>query len=183
MLEPPPRYFLTCCCCCNPQQCPTQHDIRAISGGVEILLPAGAKAPRLHTFARNSRNKLPQHEVTHAGMGTWSPRVPQSKTPQLASRSCPSDAEQLWRQSGDDIPPLSIRTKAPRLFFTQVFLRTSRNSRYRSWDLAFREPALRCSIPALPDADKLWRHGGGKIPLSIGTKTPRHHASLHGVQP
>ena len=71
MLEPPPRYFLTCCCCCNPQQCPTQHDIRAITSGGEILLPAGAKAPRLHTFARNSRNKLPQHEATHAGMGTW----------------------------------------------------------------------------------------------------------------
>ena len=56
---------------------------------------------------------------------------------------------------------------------TQAFALTSRSSRYRSWDLALRESALRCSIPALPDANKLWRHGGGKSQLSIGTKAPR----------
>jgi hypothetical protein len=33
---------------------------------------------------------------------------------------------------------------------TQAFAQTSRSSRYRSWDLALREPALRCSIPACP---------------------------------
>ena len=84
----------------------------------------------------------------------WAHRAPCSAVPNplLAFRSCSADALQLWRQSGDKIP-LSIRPKTPRVLLTQVSLRSSRNSRYRSWDLALREPALCCSIPALPDAD------------------------------
>ncbi len=84
----------------------------------------------------------------------WAHRAPCSVVPNplLASRSCPADALQLWRQSGDEIP-LSIRPKTPRLLLTQVSLRSSRNSRYRSWDLALREPAVCCSIPVLADAD------------------------------
>ena len=148
----------------TPQQCLTQHDIRAKKGGGENQLPTS------YTRSRGIANYLGMKQRTLQ----WAHRAPCSAVPNplLASRSCSADKLQLWRQSGDKIP-LSIRPKTPRVLLTQVSLRSSRNSRYRSWDLALREPALRCFIPALPDANTLWRHGGGKIQLSIGTKAPR----------
>ena len=124
-----------CCCCCNPQQCRTQHDIRATnSGGGEIPLPAGAKAPRLHTFARSSRNKLPRHEAMHAEMDTWGLVL---RCPELRYWH-PGHAQPTHYNYGGKVAMKSHYPSAQMrcdYFLRKVFLRTSRNRRNRSWGL------------------------------------------------
>jgi len=58
----PPRSM--CCCFCSSDPSNAVHSM--ISERPKVVV----KTPRLHTFARNSRNKLPRHKATHAAMGT-----------------------------------------------------------------------------------------------------------------